>query len=128
MEGAFSMNDYEQVLPGRNIWKKVSRWLFMTVERLIVAAAIFFPTVIIINYAYPYNIGWLGLMFGLLMLILYIYLVLPAPSNPNALVYKELAVALLASLTNSASPTTDVLALTERHALNQAPKETDIWH
>ncbi|MFT8757344.1 hypothetical protein [Leuconostoc pseudomesenteroides] len=117
------MNDYEQVLPGRNIWKKVSRWLFMTVERLAVAAAVFFPTVLIVNYAYPYNVGCLGLLFGLLMAVLYVYLILPAPSNPNALIYKELLTAIMNSITNKSQPATDIVALTEQPQISMARKE-----
>lgn len=51
---------YEHFTPGRNIWKKVSRWMFFTMERIFVLVIVFGITYLMIKSFYPYNIGKYG--------------------------------------------------------------------
>lgn len=74
---------YENFTPGRNIWKKVGRWLFVTMERVAVVVIILAITYFGIKLLYPYNIGWFGLIFIIANLLLAGFLILPSPSNPN---------------------------------------------
>ena len=53
---------YEHFTPGRNIWKKVSRWMFFTMERIFVLVIVFGITYLMIKSFYPYNIGKYGLI------------------------------------------------------------------
>ncbi|BAX72683.1 hypothetical protein [Leuconostoc mesenteroides] len=72
---------YEHFTPGRNIWKKVSRWMFFTMERIFVLVIVFGITYLMIKSFYPYNIGKYGLILIISNALLAGYLVLPSPSK-----------------------------------------------
>ncbi len=101
---------YEQFTPGRNIWKKVSRWFFFTMERIAILVVMFAITYVMIKQLYPYDVGLYGLLFVLNNLILTVYLILPSPSNPNGLMYQEILRGLVKA--NKAA-TADVFAVTK---------------
>lgn len=102
---------YENFTPGRNIWKKVGRWLFMTMERVGILVVMFMITYGLIKTLYPYNIGWFVLILIVSNLFLTVFLVLPSPSNPNGLMYQE----ILRGLFKLTSPATvDAISVTER--------------
>lgn len=102
---------YEQFTPGRNIWKKVSRWFFFTMERIAIIAVMFVITYVMIKKLYPYNISIYGVLFGLNNLILTVYLILPSPSNPNGLMYQEILRGLLKV---DKAATANVIAITKK--------------
>ncbi|MCK8605674.1 hypothetical protein LNP18_06100 [Leuconostoc citreum] len=81
---------YEQFIPGRNIWKKVSRWFFFTIERLIVIGIMLGFTLMCVNKVFPYDIGIYGLIFIVSNIFLTLFFILPSPSNPNGLMYQEI--------------------------------------
>ncbi|MGC2988359.1 hypothetical protein ACPUD1_09875, partial [Leuconostoc mesenteroides subsp. dextranicum] len=81
---------YEHFTPGRNIWKKVSRWMFFTMERIFVLVIVFGITYLMIKSFYPYNIGKYGLILIVSNAFLAGLLILPSPSNPMGLMYQEI--------------------------------------
>ncbi|MGR8823215.1 hypothetical protein [Leuconostoc citreum] len=81
---------YEQFTPGRNIWKKVPHFLFLTMNRIAILVFMFVVTYLMIKQFYPYNIGWLGLVLIINNLIMTGFLILPSPSNPNGLMLQEI--------------------------------------
>ncbi|WP_273705668.1 hypothetical protein [Leuconostoc mesenteroides] len=101
---------YEHFTPGRNIWKKVSRWMFFTMERIFVLVIVFGITYLMIKSFYPYNIGKYGLILIISNALLAGYLILPSPSNPMGLMYQEI---LRGILKPSKHATGDLTAITE---------------
>ena len=81
---------YEKFTPGRNIWKKVSRYFFFTMERITIVGIMFGITYIMIKQIFPYNIGMYGLILIINNVLLTIFFILPSPSNPNGLMYQEI--------------------------------------
>lgn len=81
---------YEKFTPGRNIWKKVSRWFFFTMERIAVIGIMFGLTYVLIKKFFPYDIGIYGFILAFNNVLLTIFLILPSPSNPNGLMYQEI--------------------------------------
>ena len=73
---------YEHFTPGRNIWKKVSRWMFFTMERIFVLVIVFGIVLPMIKSLNPYNIGRYGLILIISNALLAGFLILPSPSNP----------------------------------------------
>lgn len=101
---------YEHFTPGRNIWKKVSRWMFFTMERIFVLAIDFAITYLMIKSFYPYNIGWFGLVLIISNVMLGGFLILPSPSNPMGLMYQEVLRGILKANRHA---TGDLTAITE---------------
>ncbi len=101
---------YEHFTPGRNIWKKVSRWLFFTMERIFVLVIVFGITYLMIKSFYPYNIGKYGLILIISNTLLAGFLILPSPSNPMGLMYQEILRGILKS---NQRATGDLTAITE---------------
>ncbi|MCT4404077.1 hypothetical protein EFT43_03925 [Leuconostoc falkenbergense] len=101
---------YDHFTPGRNIWKKVSRWMFFTMERIFVLVIVFGITYLMIKSFYPYNIGKYGLILIMSNALLAGYLILPSPSNPMGLMYQEILRGILKS---SMHATGDLTAITE---------------
>lgn len=85
-ENEMKLNEF---LPGRNIWKRVNRWLFLSISRIIVAAVFFFLTVFGLNF-FPYNIGRWGFGFITFNIILAVFMMLPSSAQPGALMYEEI--------------------------------------
>ncbi|CAK1253700.1 hypothetical protein [Fructobacillus tropaeoli] len=83
-----------EFLPGRNIWKRVNRWLFLSISRIIIAAVFFFWTVLGLNF-FPYNIGKWGFGFIAFNILLAIFMMLPSSAQPGALMYEEIFRALI---------------------------------
>lgn len=102
---------YEQFTPGRNIWKKVSRWFFFTMERIGIMVVMFIITYLMIKQFYPYDIGLYGLLFAINNVLLTLYLMLPSPSNPNGLMYQEVIRGIFKV---DKAATADVFAVTKK--------------
>ncbi|KRN74794.1 hypothetical protein IV73_GL001071 [Weissella kandleri] len=80
---------YTTFNPGRNIWRKMSKFLFLTGERLGVLGVFGLLVLITAQKIFPYNLGWQGVVYIICGFLLTIFLVLPAPSHPNQLMWRE---------------------------------------
>ncbi|MET3356705.1 hypothetical protein [Leuconostoc citreum] len=102
---------YDRFTPGRNIWKKVSRWMFFTMERIFVITIVFGITYLMIKSLYPYNIGRYGLVLIISNIFLAGFLILPSPSNPMGLMYQEIIRGIWKAQKHA---TGNVMAITEQ--------------
>lgn len=85
-ENETQLNEF---LPGRNIWKRVNRWLFLSISRIFIAAVFFAWTILGLNF-FPYNIGRWGFGFIVFNIMLSIFMMLPSSAQPGALMYEEI--------------------------------------
>ncbi|CAK1251375.1 hypothetical protein [Fructobacillus fructosus] len=104
-----------EFLPGRNIWKRVNRWLFLSITRIIIAAVFFFLTVFGLNF-FPYNIGRWGFGFIVFNVILAVFMMLPSSAQPGALMYEEIFRSIVKRDLHSSA---DVHAMTPQAKENQ---------
>ncbi|GAK31549.1 hypothetical protein WOSG25_110270 [Weissella oryzae SG25] len=83
---------YTTFIPGRDFRHKMSKFLFLTGERLAIAIITFSLTFFLAKQIFPYNLGLKGLFFLISGFVVGIFCMLPAPSNPNQLMYKEITI------------------------------------
>lgn len=81
--------DYKRFQPGRNVWKKMSRFLFLSAERIAIAFGMFVANYIIIRAVFPYTFPWPKVLFIFLSVVVTIFFLLPAPSNPSQTMFWE---------------------------------------
>ena len=81
--------NYLEFPPGTNIWKKSARLLALSFERLGVLGAYFLVTYIALSKAFSYQFTVSKALFIVIMIVAAIYSILPAPSNPNSMVFME---------------------------------------
>jgi hypothetical protein len=94
----FNMNNddepkpYTVFTPGRDFRHKMSKFFFLTGERFGIFEITFGLTFFLAKQLFPYNIGVKGILFIIAGFVLGTFCMLPAPSNPNQLLYKEISI------------------------------------
>lgn len=81
--------NYKEFPPGNNIWKKSARFLFLNFERMIALGIYFIVTYIALSVAFSYQLTFSKILFVGIMIAAAIYSILPAPSNPNSILFFE---------------------------------------
>lgn len=81
--------NYREFPPGNNIWRKSARFLFLNFERIIALGIYFAVTYVALSAAFSYQLTFSKILFVGVMIVAAIYSILPAPSNPNSILFFE---------------------------------------
>lgn len=82
--------NYYDFPPGNNIWRKPVRFLFLNLERIAVLSVYFIIGFLLYQFGlFSWHPTIPNVAFVILILVLSIYSILPAPSNPNSLMLAE---------------------------------------
>jgi hypothetical protein len=84
--------NYLEFPPGTNIWKKSVRFLALNFERIGVLTGYFLVSDVALSKAFSYQFTLSKFLFCAVMVTAAIYSILPAPSNPNSMVFLEVFV------------------------------------
>lgn len=90
--------NFKQFQPGRNIWTKSRRLIFLSFERLIILFIVFIGMYFVINTAFSYLWDMPKILYVLNTVAFGIFLIRTAPSNPNSTMLSEVTVRVFQSL------------------------------